>query len=54
MCGFVLHKSHDMLNYELCVSIDVRLFWVQVFACQMSKIHIDCTYVYILLFCERS
>ena len=34
---FFLHKSHYMSEYELWVSIDMQLIYVQVFACQMLE-----------------
>ena len=50
MC-FFLHKSLYVSISEMCMSIDVRLFFVQVFACQKRKTcknfvqHIHCSNV---------
>ena len=36
-CCFFLHKSHYMSKSKMCMSIDVKFIFVQVFACQNVK-----------------
>ena len=49
-CDFFLHKSQYVSTFKICVSIDVHLFFVQVFACQKRKTcknfvkHMHCLY----------